>query len=51
MLPQLSDTVNLAHLLTDCNKDVERAANLYFLRPAFVQKNYPAGGTCNHLRK
>ena len=49
MLPD--SNANLAALLTDCNKDVERAANLYFLRPALVQKNYPEGSGCNHLRK
>ncbi len=49
MLPQLG-TLNLAAMLTDCDRDVERAANLYLARPAFVQKTYRRAA-CAHLRK
>jgi hypothetical protein len=49
MLPQL-ESINLAAMLTDCNRDVERAANLYFARPAFVQKTYQRTA-CSHWRK
>ena len=49
MLPQL-EKINLAAMLNDCNRDVERAANLYFARPAFVLKTYNRSA-CAHLRK
>merc|ERR1711916_215277 len=50
MLPDLEEKVNLVAMLTDCDRDVERAANLYFVRNSFVLKNFPPHQGCTHWR-